>query len=172
MEPLGWIVAAVAVGRWVALRRRLTLVARAEHELRGPLTALLLALPPDAAGRLDTELARVRLGLADLAAARSGRRAPARVRQIEVGGVAATGDPDRVAQALGNLVANAREHGKEPVVVTAERRGRTVEIEVADAGPGVHGNGLKIAAAAARDSGGELRLSPAGFPVLHLKAAE
>ena len=53
---------------WLVLQRRLELVARADHELRGPLTALLMAaergLPPGA------ELARVRLGLEDLAAAR------------------------------------------------------------------------------------------------------
>jgi signal transduction histidine kinase len=171
MEAFGYVVAAVAIGRWIALRRRLTLVARAEHELRGPLTTLLLALPP-AARQLDTELARVRLGLADLAAARTGKRAPAHVRRIDVGGVAAQGDPARVAQALGNLVANAHEHGQEPVIVKAEKRGETVEIEVADAGRGLHGQGLRIAAAAARDSGGELRLSPAGFPVLRLRAAE
>src|SRR4051812_15801387 len=73
---LGWALAR-------SYRRRLELVARAEHELRGPLTAFSLAL--DAArgthpGRrlavvLDAELARARAGLADLSAARSGRRA-------------------------------------------------------------------------------------------------
>ena len=163
MDVFGWIVAAAAIGRWAALRRRLTLVARAEHELRAPLTTLLLALPPEAQ-RLDTELARVRLGLADLAAARSGRRAPARVAQIEIAGVAAQGDPDRVAQALGNLVANAHEHGQAPVVITAEKRGGAVEIEVSDGGAGLHGQGLKIAAAAARDSGGDLRSAGAASP--------
>src|SRR3954469_6645176 len=108
MDVLGWIVAGIAIGRWAALRRRLTLVARAEHELRAPLTTLLLALPPQAQ-RLDTELARVRLGLADLAAARSGRRAPAQIQRVTVEGVVVEADPERLKQALGNLVANAHE---------------------------------------------------------------
>jgi signal transduction histidine kinase len=171
MEVIAWIVAAAAAGRCLALRRRLRLVARAEHELRGPLTTLLLALPPQAQ-RLDTELARVRLGLADLAAARSGRRAPARRERLTIDGVPVDADPDRLRQAVGNLVANAHEHGKAPVVITAERRGQSVEIEVTDAGAGLRGQGLKIAAAAARDSGGELQRSPNGFPVLRLKAVE
>src|SRR4051794_7264700 len=111
MDAIGWIVAAATTARWVALRRRLTLVARAEHELRGPLTTLLLALPPEAQC-LDTELARVRLGLADLAAARSGRRAPARRERLTIDGVAVDADPDRLRQAVGNLVANAHEHGR------------------------------------------------------------
>src|SRR3954470_13473012 len=81
---MGWLVAgwlAAVVGR-VGLR--LELVSRAEHELRGPLTAFSLALDAargTPAGRrlalvLDTELPRARAGLADLAAARSRRRAP------------------------------------------------------------------------------------------------
>src|SRR4051812_24454008 len=129
MELIGWMLAVVAIVRCAASRRRLTLVARAEHELRGPLTTLLLALPREA--RLETEIARVRLGLADLAAARCGRRAPALVESFEVEpGVAVLADPARVAQALGNLVANAREHGAEPVAIETRRRGNRVAIEV------------------------------------------
>ena len=171
MDVIGWIVAVAAVGRCLALRRRLNLVARAEHELRAPLTTLLLALPPQAQ-RLDTELARVRLGLADLAAARSGKRTPPRRERLTIGGIAVDADPDRLRQAVGNLVANAHEHGQAPVVITAERRGQSVEIEVTDAGAGLRGQGLKIAEAAAHDSGGELQLNGRGFPVLRLKAAE
>jgi len=73
------------------LVRRLELVARADHELRAPVSALGLAV--EALGRrpelrrraaaLDAHLDRLRLGLADLAAARAGRRShpwPAEVR--------------------------------------------------------------------------------------------
>src|SRR4051794_25931058 len=80
---MGWIAAGGLAALVVRLRLRLELVARAEHELRGPLTAFALALDAargTPAGRrlalvLDSELARTRGGLADLAAARSGRRA-------------------------------------------------------------------------------------------------
>jgi signal transduction histidine kinase len=88
---LGWLAAAGLAGWavWLSvvvarLRARLELVARAEHELRGPLTAFGLALHAargTPAGRrlalvLDSELARVRAALVDLEAARAGRRAP------------------------------------------------------------------------------------------------
>src|SRR3954468_24203328 len=77
---MGWLVAGGLAVVVVRLRLRLELVARAEHELRGPLTAFALALHAargTAAGRrlalvLDAELARARAGLADLAAARTG----------------------------------------------------------------------------------------------------
>src|SRR4051794_41946409 len=83
MVVLGWLVAAALAVFVMRLRARLELVARAEHELRGPLTAFGLALHAargTAAGRrlalvLEAELARARAGLADLSAARQGRRA-------------------------------------------------------------------------------------------------
>ena len=153
MTVLVLLVALAACARVVVLQRRLELVARAEHELRGPLTALVLAaqrgLPPGA------ELARVRLGLEDLAAARSGRRvaaSPEHVDLFEVTRAAARGraavdwsagrtvvrvDPRRLSQALGNLMANAVEHGRGPVVVRGRRVGERVRIEVADRGPGI-----------------------------------
>ena len=65
------------------LRRRRELVARACHELRGPLTSVRLGLatmerrreaPPDRLATLDHELRRAGLALDDFAAARSGRR--------------------------------------------------------------------------------------------------
>jgi signal transduction histidine kinase len=180
----GWLLALAAAARVVVLRRRLELVARAEHELRGPLTTLILALPRGV--RLDSELARVRLGLADLAAARSGRRAAPRRKPVRLDQLARSvngarvdwnagpslihADPERLSQALGNLVANAHEHGQAPVVIKAERRGRAVRLEVTDAGRGLRGRGLGIAAAAARDSGGELRISRRGFPAIDLPA--
>ena len=80
---LGWALAGGALGGVVLLRRRLALVARAEHELRGPVTVLSLTserLRRDRASEhhafpLESELARLCQGLDDLAAARHGARA-------------------------------------------------------------------------------------------------
>lgn len=75
------------------LRRRRELVARACHELRGPLTAVRLSLatmerraeaPPERLATLDHELRRAGLALDDFAAARSGRRIIEREEPIEV----------------------------------------------------------------------------------------
>src|SRR6185295_2170448 len=80
LAAAGFTVAVVAV---LELRRRRELVARACHELRGPLTAVRLALaamerrqeaPPERLATLDHELRRAGLALDDFAAARSGRR--------------------------------------------------------------------------------------------------
>ena len=82
----GWSVALVMVVLVARGRRRLELVARAEHELRGPLAAIALGI--EALGRegdgarghtttvelLEAQLDRVRAGLADLGAAQRGRR--------------------------------------------------------------------------------------------------
>ncbi len=75
------------------LRRRRELVARACHELRGPLTAVRLSLatmerrneaPPERLATLDSELRRAGLALDDFAAARSGRRIAEREEPVEV----------------------------------------------------------------------------------------
>lgn len=75
------------------LRRRRELVARACHELRGPLTAVRLTLatmqrrreaPPERLASLDHELRRAGLALDDFAAARSGRRNLEREEPVEV----------------------------------------------------------------------------------------
>ncbi|MCW3000661.1 MAG: histidine kinase [Solirubrobacterales bacterium] len=86
----------------------------------------------------------------------------------------------RLAQALGNLVANALEHGdgQVQVVVAPTSRGH-VHVEVCDDGPGLpatvaslvarpadparaRGRGLGIASAIAADAGGRLSAAPAG----------
>ncbi len=75
------------------LRRRRELVARACHELRGPLTAARLSLatmerrceaPPERIAALDHELRRAGLALDDFAAARNGRRMPEREELVDV----------------------------------------------------------------------------------------
>lgn len=94
---LSWALAAGGLG--VAslgafeLRRRREMVARACHELRGPLTAVRLGLaamqrrqeaPPERLATLDRELRRAGLALDDFAAARSGRRIVDREELVEV----------------------------------------------------------------------------------------
>ena len=189
MTALAIVVAVALCCRVAVLQRRLELVARADHELRRPLTALLMAaergMPPGA------ELERVRLGLEDLAAAREGRRAAARPEPVDLfdvtraaargraavdwgaGRTVVRADPRRLSQALGNLVANAAEHGRGPVVVRGRRIGTRVRIEVADRGPGIPGGprrrgarGLTIAKTAAEDAGG--RLEASGHPVIEI----
>lgn len=183
---LGWLAAgalAVVAGR---LRRRLELVARAEHELRGPLTAFGLALDAargTPAGRrlgvvLEAELARARAGLADMTAARSGRRVAAACEPVRLdrllrssaaawrvpvrggaGRAVVRGDRARLAQALGNVMSNAVEHGGGEVSVRARRVRSRLRIEVENevrrgGGDPSRGRGLSIAAEAAADSGG------------------
>jgi len=180
---MGWLVAGGLALVVVRLRLRLELVARAEHELRGPLTAFSLALDAargTPAGRrlalvLDAELVRARAGLSDLAAARSGRRAPpvpsavlvdgllrssaaawgAKVR-VGAGAAVVRADPSRLASALGNVLSNAAEHGAGEVSVEARRLPGRVRIEVTNA---VRGRGLDIAADAAASAGGRLETS-------------
>src|SRR5688572_18245127 len=75
------------------LRRRREMVARACHELRGPLTAVRLSLatmerrreaPPERLATLEHELRRAGLALDDFAAARSGKRILDREAPVEV----------------------------------------------------------------------------------------
>lgn len=149
----GWLAAGVAGSAAGIARRSLGLrmeaVARACHELRGPLTAARLGLELGARGgelsaaqlrALDLELGRAALALDDLAAART-RGRPRReaeavgVRELLADSVQAwrpaadaagatlelrwsgapadvVGDRLRLAQATGNLIFNAIEHGE------------------------------------------------------------
>ncbi|MFZ0091464.1 MAG: HAMP domain-containing sensor histidine kinase, partial [Solirubrobacteraceae bacterium] len=173
----GWIaaalVAAVVVIGWRVLEARMEAVARACHELRGPLTAARLGLsPPGPAGvspgrlrAIDTELGRAALALDDLSEVPGGRVRLRRLARVDVrtsvddsveawrgiadaAGVTLTvrwtgregaiwGDRLRLAQATGNLLANAIEHGGAGVAVRGEVRSGWVRIEVADDGPGL-----------------------------------
>ena len=167
----GWVLVTGLALQAARLTRRLELVARAEHELRGPVTALTLAVEALArrpelsrrAAALDAHLDRLRLGLADLGAARLGRRAAPTPAEIPVelvaravadawepaargagaeisfewraGPVVACGDRARLSQALGNVLSNAVEHGGERIEVRGERDGESVRIAVGDDGP-------------------------------------
>jgi signal transduction histidine kinase len=185
-----------------ALGRRLELIAQAEHELRGPVTVILLAVERmrrDPAARshveaLEPELERLRCALADLTAARRGRRAPAEPRRTDLerlvrravgawrpalrgagrraridwraGAAGMTADRGRLASAVGNLLANAAEHGDGEVDVSARRTARGIRVEVRNSvrptpdparSPG-RGRGLRIAARAAENAGGRLEV--------------
>ncbi len=155
------------------------LVARAEHELRGAATALALACEalrrdPSAGGHaavIDAQLDRLRAGLADLEAARSNRAGPhpapepvelsalARAAatpwgtefEWEGGPVPASLDRRRFAKALGNVLANAAEHGSGDVRVTGRAHNGGVQLQVRN-----RGRGLRIASEAAEELGGRL----------------
>jgi signal transduction histidine kinase len=144
-------------------RRRVVRAARAQHEVRGPLTVAQLALSGlERTARveaIDLELRRAALALDDLAGPGRARRreavdlgrliadaAPAwraladrRGGTLTVEPVPArvTGDPLRLAQACANLVANAVEHGGGRVHIRAFANGDHVRVEVMDDGPGL-----------------------------------
>jgi signal transduction histidine kinase len=178
--------ALVALGRRVVQdAERLRLVAEAEHELRGPLQAITLALGSHPV--VEPDIDRARTALADLAAARSGRRAPGfdEVLRLDrlvwraatasdlaarrVGGgvhldwsagpVAIRANRGRLAQAIGNLLANAVEHGGAQIRVSGRKTKRGIRVEVRDSG---RGHGLTIAAKAIREAGGTLTAGRAG----------
>jgi signal transduction histidine kinase len=161
--------------------------------------------PPARLAAIDLELARAGLALDDLAAAPSGRRAREQPELVDLGalladavegwlalaeargvglsveppalGVLLRADRLRLAQALGNLVGNAIEHGGERVEVRTRTTAGRLRIEVTDAGPGLpapvaelvaaargrrtaRGHGLAIAAAIAERHGGHLTSAP------------
>jgi len=196
----GWALSAALLLTVLRLRSRLELVARAGHELRGPATAMALAVAslarapggPRRARPFETQLDRLRAGLDDLEAARAGRRAEARPVAIpldrllrgtaagwrpaaraegrglrvrsELGEAAVRADRGRLAQALGNLLSNAVEHGSGTVELLGRRADGHVVLEVRDCGPGPgssgsgRGRGLGIAAGAIEEAGGRLTL--------------
>jgi signal transduction histidine kinase len=215
----GWLAASGAgVGAaavWRMLAGRMESVARACHELRGPLTAARLGLQlgvttgelsPARLRAIDLELGRAALALEDLDSA--GRRGGSAWRPLEpvdmrqlvadsvearlsaaaAGGVevraswsggspAVWGDRLRLAQAIGNLIANAIEHGGHVVSVRGRGEPGRVRIEVIDDGPGLpapvselarrphagrgrRGRGLAIATAIITRHGGRLAAAP------------
>jgi signal transduction histidine kinase len=211
----GWVAAGIAAATMIAVRRilgsRMEAVARACHELRGPITAARLGLSfGERSGELsaarlraiDAELDRATLALDDLAGV-GGRvpRCPDDLEEVDPAcllsqsveawqGYAQAarmllqmrwdgetapvwGHRLRLAQATGNLIANAIEHGAGRVQVVGSIRGGVARIEITDEGPGLpapiedlirpprrgpgaRGRGLAITAAIAEDHGGHL----------------
>ena len=216
----GWLAASgaglAAGGAWRALTGRMETVARACHELRGPLTAARLGLQlgervgelsPARIRAIDLELGRAALALEDLDGVRARRltgplrplepvdlrelvadsveawRPAAAARGVELSAswsgrpVSVWGDRLRLAQATGNLIANAIEHGGGAVEVRGAVDGCCARVEVADSGPGLpapvaelarrpragrgsRGRGLAIAGAVAANHGGRLEAAP------------
>ncbi len=200
----GWLLAAALAVIVLRLRRRLDLVAEAAHELRGPVAAFSYSvawLRREPGGvrralRFEAELERMRVGLADLDAARRDQRAPMRRRTValerlvnsaaagwrpvltgadrgvtvhwDAGRARVRADGGRLSQALGNLLANAAEHGSGPIEIHAVRKGaQAVRVEVRDGGPAIRtgrrrsddrGHGLGIADRAIRAAGGTFTL--------------
>jgi len=227
---VGWAAASVAaatalvMGRMLAMRR--LAVARACHELRGPLTAARLGLElgsrrgdltPGRLRAIDLELSRASLALDDLELRRASppgddrgrlrsRHDPAYAHEdVDVGDLLADsveawraaaaragvelvarwngppasvlGDRVRLAQATGNLIANAIEHGGGSVEIRGKVDGGAVRVEVIDGGQGLpapvaalarragrdggrRGHGLAIATAIAAGHGGRLAAAP------------
>jgi signal transduction histidine kinase len=150
----GWVGWALFVAGALAMRRRMALVADAEHELRGAATAIGLAV--EATPLVELQVDRMAAALVDLGRARGAR--PATAPELAAG---------RLAQVLANVSANAAEHGVGPVHVRSERIGGVVALEVSNQGaPGAEsrlpaagrGRGLRIAKRAARELGGRVTL--------------
>lgn len=154
---------------------------------------------------IDTELGRAALALDDLSGFGGGARSLWRLDRVDVGELVADcvevwqanasaagsvvrvgrsgaeaavwGDRLRLAQAIGNLLANAIEHGRGPIDVEVAVRGGLVRVAVSDQGPGLpapvgelrrrprrgrgaRGRGLAIAADVAEAHGGSLVSAP------------
>lgn len=154
-------------------------IACAEHELRGAAAALALVCEairrepdtPNPAEIVEVQLDRLRAGLAELAAVREGGLAPAEPEPVEISQLARAAsepwerasfewegapvttrlDRRRFAEALGNVLANAAEHGSGDIRVTGQARDGGVRLQVRN-----RGRGLRIASAAAEELGGRL----------------
>jgi signal transduction histidine kinase len=169
VSAAGWGAAFGAAAVAAAARREVALqallVARACHEVRGPLTAAALGLH-GARPEIASEIARAGRALDDLQDAGHGRppalgagwvdvvalaheavlavRAFAARHGAEVSLTADTpgaawvrGDQGRLAQACLNLLRNAAEHGGGRVLLSIRRRAGRVLIAVEDGGPGL-----------------------------------
>jgi signal transduction histidine kinase len=228
----GWVAAGIAATMMIAVRRmlgsRMEAVARACHELRGPLTAARLGLSlgsrsgelsADRLRAIDTELGRATLALQDLSNLGQGGQRLGALEKVDLGtlmvdcvrassGLAVALDATmtwewvgppasiwgarlRLAQALGNLIANAIEHGGGQVCVRGLVAEQVARIAISDEGAGlaapiaeliraprrgrgVRGRGLAIASAIAHAHGGRVTAAPVqhgGRVVLELPLA-
>jgi signal transduction histidine kinase len=152
------------------------------------------------ADALATELCRMEVAADDVAAAGRGRRTPQRSVDVPLkqlversgeawqaaaarrggrvafdwpaGGESVQADPRRLAQAFGNLLANAVEHGGGEIVVRGRRSNGAIRVEIEDRGTaaarptrtggkraGRRGRGLAIANRALEQAGGRLAAS-------------
>ena len=116
-----WILTAAFAVLFVRSHWRLVLVARASHELRGPLSAVQLGIAalsgePTRVAAIELELQRAGRALEDLAAAPSGRRADASARRVDLAQLAAEHEPAWRALA-GAFGAELRVEAEEAVVV-------------------------------------------------------
>lgn len=111
-----------------------TVVSSAHHEAErlSRLTEDLLVLARADHGRLPLRPAKVTVD----EIVKPIRRAHPSV-SVAVGDVEIYGDPDRLRQALDNLIDNAFRHGAPPVTVQAWHDSHTVTIAVRDHGPGL-----------------------------------
>jgi len=142
---------------------------------------------------LATEVCRMEMAADDAAAAARGRRAAERPDRLDLeplvrgsgeawqpaagrrggrvtfdwraSGASVRADRRRLAQAFGNLLANAVEHGGGEIVVRSRPVGGAIRVEVEDRGavargragrPGSRGRGLAIATRALEQAGGRL----------------
>jgi signal transduction histidine kinase len=197
-------------GRLVARRLR-ERAARVAHEVRGPLSAAHLALHgaarrgevgPETVAALELELRRAALALEEPALARprevdlhallscqvrtwqdvAAARGATLTLAPGVGTAVVHADALRIAQATGNVLANAIEHGGGAITVRTVLVGDRVRVEVTDGGPGlpasigeltrrpsagrgVRGRGLAITASVLRHCGGRLSALPGGSGV-------
>lgn len=117
---MGWVTAASVAAAYLRAHQRLVLVARASHELRGPLCAAQLGLhgltaEPGRVAAVELELRRAARALDDLGAARSGARGSTRAEIIDLAELAEAYAPSwrTLAEAHG-----AELRVEPPVVVT------------------------------------------------------
>jgi signal transduction histidine kinase len=209
--PVGVTIAVAAAGLRFRDSRRRNALNRALHELRRPLQALVLSSGSGqgpgvhalrvvicALDDLDREIngtaRRLELRPVDCRAlvqpaVERWRGIAAAMRRSLVlrwraGTVTVLADPDRVAQALDNLIDNALRHGGLRVSVDAQVCASGVRITVRDSGGGRqrparsvdarHGHGLAIASRVAAEHGGSfrmLRTSAGATAVLELPLA-
>jgi two-component system, OmpR family, sensor kinase len=196
--PLGLGVAAAIAGAGVRRARRREALNRALHELRRPLHTLVLSSgagpgPGSHALRvalaalddLDCEINRGRRrielrpvdcrALVQPAVERWRGVAAATRRALTLrwraGSATVMADPDRVAQALDNLIDNALRHGGLRVCVSADVGANGVRITVHDTGASTaardpsdprHGHGLPVVKRVAAEHGGRFLLSRTG----------
>ncbi len=189
-------------------------VGDASHELRTPLTALRgnaayvarHGADPEALADIEADAARLSALLDDLLAlAREDAAAPVRGETVDLAELAreaAAGDVDAHAdgesvhvdgerpaleRAVGNLVRNARKHGRGHITITTSRHEDRARIAVEDEGPGLSpllaanaferfwrapgaqgegsGLGLAIVRAIAERHGGSVRVDGARFTI-------